>query len=70
LNEIKTEEIPIDFNPNQSCLFCINRHEYLSSKKINQNKTNSWLNENTDPIINDDENSPLDLSLKSTSNHK
>jgi len=64
LNEIKTEEIPIDFNPNQSCLFCINRQEYL----INQDKTHLWLNEDTDLYVNNEENSPLDLSLKSTPN--
>lgn len=49
------EEIPSDFNPDENCLFCLTRQE--SSPSIKQ------------PILNDDENSPLDLSLKSTSNY-
>lgn len=64
------EQIPVDFNPNQTCLFCLNRQEYFSIKKIHHNKTNVCVNEDTEPIINDEENSPLDLSLKSTSNLK
>ncbi len=49
------EQIPIDFNFNQTCLFCYNRQEYLENKKSISN-------------IDDDENAPLDLSLKSNSN--
>jgi hypothetical protein len=64
------EKIPIDFNPNQTCLFCINRQEYFSTKNLNQNNTNLWFNDDADPLINEDENSPLDLSLKSTANLK
>ncbi len=64
------EKIPIDFNPNQTCLFCINRQEYFSPKNLNQNNTNLWFNDDADPLINEDENSPLDLSLKSTANLK
>jgi hypothetical protein len=56
---------PIDFNPNQSCLFCINRREYLSNKKIQHVKTHLRLN---DERVDDNENSPLDLSLKLTPN--
>ncbi len=52
------EKIPIDFDPNQICLFCINRQECLSNTNL------------TDSFVNEDENSPLDLSLKSTSNLK
>ncbi len=49
---------PIDFDPNQVCLFCLNRQECLSNKN------------HIDPIVNEDENSPLDLSLKSTAHLK
>ena len=64
---ILDEHIPTDFNPYQECLFCVNRQEYLGNKKrINQ------INEHhysiTETLIDDDENAPLDLSLKSTSN--
>ncbi len=55
------ERTPNDFNSNQICLFCINRQEYLDT-------THSWSNEDTDLYINNEENSPLDLSLKSTPN--
>lgn len=49
--------IPDDFNPDQACLFCVNREEYLPKKHPH--------------IIEiEDENSPLDLSLKSTTNSK
>ena len=29
---ILDEQIPVDFNPNQACLFCHNRQEYLGNK--------------------------------------
>ncbi|CAF0769007.1 unnamed protein product [Adineta ricciae] len=46
------EQVPVDFNADQECLFCLNRQEYLG-------KT----------VIDDEENAPLDLSLKSTASH-
>lgn len=54
----RTDDEPIDFDPDQACLFCVNRRECLGSKN------------HADPIVNEDENSPLDLSLKSTVNLK
>jgi hypothetical protein len=51
------DDIPVDFNPNEVCLFCHNRQEYLGNKKSIPHIIN-----NND----DDENAPLDLSLKST----
>ena len=50
-----SEQLPVDFNPNQACLFCQNRQDYSGKKK-------------SIPAIDDDENAPLDLSLKSTPN--
>jgi hypothetical protein len=69
---ILDEQIPIDFNPNEECLFCHNRQEYLENKKtihrINEHHHHHSIIE---PILNDDdENAPLDLSLKSTSINK
>jgi hypothetical protein len=58
---ILDEQIPIDFNPNQECLFCHNREEYLGNQKSNH-RTNEHFD--------DDENAPLDLSLKSTTTNK
>ncbi|CAF4733634.1 unnamed protein product, partial [Rotaria sp. Silwood2] len=60
--------IPIDFNPKQECLFCINRQEYHGNKKAN-NQINEHHHSITETIIDDDENAPLDLSLKSTTNN-
>lgn len=45
-----------DFDPNENCQFCLSRQESSSSSA-------------KQPVSNDDENSPLDLSLKSTSNY-
>ncbi|CAF1549164.1 unnamed protein product, partial [Adineta steineri] len=67
-NQTDDEQIPNDFNPEQGCLFCINRQEYLGSKKIN-NRINEHHHSIKEAIVNDDENAPLDLSLKSTTNN-
>ncbi|CAF1300391.1 unnamed protein product [Adineta steineri] len=53
------EQIPTDFNPNESCLFCVNYQEYSSNNNINQDNTHFSFIENT---------SPLDLSLTSALN--
>jgi len=66
-NQTDDEQIPIDFNPNQGCLFCHNRQEYLENKKLN-NRINEHHHSITETILDDDENAPLDLSLKSTTN--
>lgn len=50
------EEILMDFNPNETCLFCQNRKELFSNK-----------NDQQQIVFHEDENLPLDLSLKSTS---
>jgi hypothetical protein len=55
------EQIPIDFNPHQACLFCLNRQEYLGSKKLDHHLISETIPND------DDENAPLDLSLKSKS---
>lgn len=52
------EQDPIDFNPNETCLFCQSRKELCQNKKEQQI---NFLEE---------ENLPLDLSLKSTTNIK
>ncbi|CAF0893609.1 unnamed protein product [Rotaria sordida] len=67
-NQTDDERIPIDFNPEQECLFCINRQEYLNNKKRN-NQINEHHHPITETIIDDDENAPLDLSLKSSTNN-
>ncbi|CAF3664455.1 unnamed protein product [Rotaria sp. Silwood1] len=67
-NQTDDEQIPIDFNPEQECLFCINRQEYLGNKKAN-NQINEYHHSLTETIIDDDENAPLDLSLKPTTNN-
>lgn len=51
-NEFEHEQ-PMDFNPTETCLFCQNR------KELNQNKKEQSIN------FFEDENLPLDLSLKS-----
>lgn len=53
----------MDFNPNETCLFCLNRKEYLANQKSTHR-----INEYPQSIIDEDENAPLDLSLKSTNN--
>lgn len=55
------ETIPVDFNSNQTCLFCFNRKEYLDNQKSIHRTV-----EYPQSMIDDDENAPLDLSLKST----
>ncbi|CAF3448779.1 unnamed protein product, partial [Rotaria sp. Silwood2] len=67
-NQTDDGRIPIDFNPKQECLFCINRQEYHGNKKAN-NQINEHHHSITETIIDDDENAPLDLSLKSTTNN-
>jgi hypothetical protein len=59
------EQIPSDFNPDQGCLFCINRQEYSGNKKLN-NRINEHYHSINEISIDDDENAPLDLSLKTT----
>lgn len=60
------EQVPNDFSPDQGCLFCINRQEYLGNKRINEHHHSIQ-----ETIIDDDENAPLDLSLKpTTTNNK
>ena len=67
--QLAVEKIPNDFDPNSNCLFCINRQECSHG---HQPPTNLSLNNYTHPneANDDDENYPLDLSLKTTSNSK
>ncbi|CAM4919173.1 unnamed protein product [Rotaria socialis] len=67
-NQATDERIPIDFNPEQECLFCVNRHEYLGKKK-SKNQINEYHHSLSETAIDDDENAPLDLSLKTTTNN-
>ena len=59
------EPMPVDFNPNQGCLFCLNRQEYIGSKK-RMHRVNEHHHPMVERLLNDDENAPLDLSLKAT----
>ncbi|UJR22348.1 hypothetical protein I4U23_025410 [Adineta vaga] len=63
------EQIPNDFNPDQECLFCLNRQEYLGNKKLTNRNNDHQHHFIKESIVDDEENAPLDLSLKSTSNH-
>ena len=51
-----------DFDPQQTCLFCVNRQEYHG-----QNKNLHRTVDQSPLIYDDDENAPLDLSIKSNS---
>lgn len=58
--QLYDDKSPItDFDPDQSCLFCLNRQELLANRKSTSRTT---------LFIDDDENAPLDLSIKSNSN--
>ncbi|CAF5103515.1 unnamed protein product, partial [Rotaria magnacalcarata] len=67
-NRADDERIPTDFNPEQECLFCVNRQEYLGKKK-SKNQINEYHHSLSETAIDDDENAPLDLSLKTTTNN-
>jgi hypothetical protein len=63
------DQLPNDFNAEQDCLFCLNRQEYLGSKKVSSRNNDHQHHLIKETIGDDDENAPLDLSLKSTTNH-
>ncbi|CAF1648824.1 unnamed protein product [Adineta ricciae] len=63
------EQVPVDFNADQECLFCLNRQEYLGSKKHLSRSNEHPHHFIKETVIDDEENAPLDLSLKSTASH-